>query len=180
MPLCESQNFSRPISPLLSNIPDISLSSCEWLWRVWSFRYRAKRSCHLQDFWWRQNNSVSTGWLSSVLWEASSDRWYPMLSDIMEVNRLSEDSENIFFWMKKNWKLQSIFSRKDDISLSLSVDLSQLSGILSLSLREWEKWIWLNSWSTRPSVRGSEIPFSRSSENIWKIIGNWWWNIAVL
>jgi len=62
-----------------------------------------------------------------------------MLSDIMEVNRLSENSENIFFWLKKNWKLQSISSKKDDISLFSSVDLSQLSGILSLSLREWEK-----------------------------------------
>jgi len=49
-----------------------------------------------------------------------------MRFDIMEENRLSENSENIFYWMKKNWNLQNIFSKKDEALLYLSVDLSQL------------------------------------------------------
>jgi len=49
-----------------------------------------------------------------------------MLSDIMEENRSSENSENIFFWMKKNWNPLSISSKKDEVLLFLSADLSLL------------------------------------------------------
>jgi len=57
----------------------------------------------------------------------------------MEANLSSENSENISFWMKKNYTPPKNFSRKNDILLFSSVDLSQSSGILFRFLREWEK-----------------------------------------
>jgi len=57
----------------------------------------------------------------------------------MEENRLSENSENIFFWMQKNWNQPNIFSKKDDPSLFSSVDLSHLLGMSSLCLLDLEK-----------------------------------------
>jgi len=57
----------------------------------------------------------------------------------MEANRSSENSENIFYWIRKNWNPQKNFSKKDDTSQYFLADLFQLLGILSRSLLAWEK-----------------------------------------